>query len=58
MWMKHEAYSQDANKAQGNVESALLASRLCSTVCALFYTKHEQGNTFTILKNFQRNASI
>ena len=25
---------------------------------ALFCVKHKQGNAFTILKNFQRNASI
>ena len=25
---------------------------------ALFCVKHEQGKAFTILKNFQRNASI
>ena len=45
MLIKHEAKP-----------SALLASRLVPS--ALFRIKHEQGNAFTILKNFQRKASI
>ena len=53
--IKHKAHSQDANKAQGEAECFI---SIKAALSALFRVKHEQGNAFTILKNFQRNALI
>ena len=52
--IKHEARGRHANKAQGKAECFISIE----AACRVLYSAHEQGNAFTILKNFQRNDSI
>ena len=46
--IKHEVRGQDANIARGEAE--------CFIGIEAAHVKQEQGNAFTILKNFQRNT--